>query len=290
MQMRRLHGCVLIALIAGAGCTRSTGTAPIPERTTVSAAQSFAVPKKIAFGVPRRPDVATPALPNPDGRTPRATTARAAFFAGETALSNGVYYLQLPNGTPFGYYAYLPDQRYIYHFDMAYEYVLDANDAQGGVYLYDFASMHWWYTARTFPFPYVYDFTLNALLYYYPDTTQPGRYTSNPRWFYNFATSQIIAMPDLALHPVASPASLTFTATGAQVSQSFTASESQYTGSFNVAGSACAGIATVAPAGQPNVFTVTPVSAGACTLTLSDSNGQNTAVGISVTSFTVIAE
>jgi hypothetical protein len=42
------------------------------------------------------------------------------------------------------------------------------------------------------PFPYLYDFSLNALLYYYPDAGKPGHYTTNPRYFYNFATGQII--------------------------------------------------------------------------------------------------
>ena len=108
-----------------------------------------------------------------------------------------MYYLQLPNGNVFGYYSYLPDPNYVYHFDAGYEYVIDANDGQGGVYLYDFASSHWWYTSRTFPFPYLYDFTLNALLYYYPDPAYSGdHYTSNPRYFYNFGTQQIIKLPD----------------------------------------------------------------------------------------------
>jgi len=26
------------------------------------------------------------------------------------------------------------------------------------------------------------------VLYYYPDTNNPGHYTSSPRYFYNFAT------------------------------------------------------------------------------------------------------
>ena len=38
----------------------------------------------------------------------------------------------------------------------------------------------------------LYDFSLNTVLYYFPDPNHPGRYTSNPRYFYNFATGQII--------------------------------------------------------------------------------------------------
>ena len=120
--------------------------------------------------------------------------AQPAFFSGEVSLGNGVYYLQFPNGTPFGYYSYLTDPRWIYHFDMGYEYWFDANDGNGGIYFYDSASTHFFYTSPSFPFPYLYDFTLNTVLYYFPDPQRPGHYTSNPRYFYNFATGQIITM------------------------------------------------------------------------------------------------
>jgi hypothetical protein len=118
----------------------------------------------------------------------------AAFFMGEISLGSGVYYLQLPNGNVFGYYSYLTDPRWIYHFDMGYEYWFDANDGHNGIYFYDTASTHFFYTSPSFPFPYLYDFSLNTVLYYYPDTQRPGHYTTNPRYFYNFATGQIITM------------------------------------------------------------------------------------------------
>jgi uncharacterized repeat protein (TIGR03803 family) len=116
-----------------------------------------------------------------------------AFFSGEVLLGNGVYYLQLPNGTPFGYYSYLTDQRFIYHFDMGYEYWFDANDGHGGIFFYDFMSNHFFYTSRG-AFPFLYDFSLNAWLYYLPDASNPGRYTHNPRWFFNFATGHWITL------------------------------------------------------------------------------------------------
>ncbi len=116
-----------------------------------------------------------------------------AFFNGEVSVGNGVYYLQLAaSGNPFGYYAYLSDNRYIYHFDLGFEYLFDANDGQGGVYLYDFTSGTFFYTSRSFPFPYLYDFTLKSVLYYFPDSQRPGNYTRNPRYFYNFATGAVI--------------------------------------------------------------------------------------------------
>ena len=121
-----------------------------------------------------------------------ASSSHASFFTGEVSLGNGVYYLSFPDGTPFGYYSYLSDPNYIYHFDLGYEYVFNANDGQSGVYFYDFASSTFFYTSPTFPFPYLYDFSLNTVLYYYPNPNVSGRYTTNPRYFYDFATSQII--------------------------------------------------------------------------------------------------
>ena len=126
-------------------------------------------------------------------RSLAADVPHPAFFNGEVYVYNGVIYLALPNGNPFGYYSYLTDQHYIYHFDLGYEYVFDANDGHSGVYLYDFKSNGFFYTSPVFPFPYLYDFTLNTVLYYYPDPSNPGRYnTDGYRFFYRFDNGQII--------------------------------------------------------------------------------------------------
>ena len=114
------------------------------------------------------------------------------FFAGESSLGNGVYYLAFSDGNYFGYYSYLSDPHYIYHFDLGYEYVFDADDGHDGIYLYDFASNTFFYTSPSYPFPYLYDFTLNSVLYYYPAPSNAGHYTSNPRYFYEFKTGTII--------------------------------------------------------------------------------------------------
>jgi len=124
--------------------------------------------------------------------TPTPTPAHAPFFTGEVPLANGVYYLQFSNGTPFGYYTYLTDPRFIFHFDMGFEYWFDANDGHNGIYFYDFMSNHFFYTSPSFPFPDLYDFSLGTVLYYLPDANNPGRYSQNPRWFFNFATGQWI--------------------------------------------------------------------------------------------------
>src|SRR5882724_108273 len=126
-----------------------------------------------------------------------APAVHPAFFAGEIALSNGWYYLQFANGTPFGYYTYLVvmnDPDFIYHIDMGFKHFFDANDNNNGVYFYDFTSNSFFYTSPSpsFPFPFLYDFSLNTVLYYFPDPNNPRHYTSNPRYFYNFATHQVI--------------------------------------------------------------------------------------------------
>ena len=124
------------------------------------------------------------------------TSTISPFFYGETFISNGVYYLAFPSGNFFGYYSFLTEPNYIYHFDLGYEYVFDANDGKSGVYFYDFTSNDFFYTSPTFPFPYLYDFGLNSVVYYYPDPDQaddPGRYnTDGIRYFYVFNTGEII--------------------------------------------------------------------------------------------------
>ena len=117
-----------------------------------------------------------------------------AFFTGEAALANGVYYLAFPNGDPFGYYSYLTDPHYIYHFDLGFEYIFDASDGKSGVYFYDFKSNGFFYSSPGFPFPYLYDFSLNSVVYYYPDPNNAGHYNTNGiRYFYEFNTGQIIS-------------------------------------------------------------------------------------------------
>ena len=121
-----------------------------------------------------------------------ASTVHPAFFNGETPVGNGVYYLAFPNGNFFGYYSFLTNPNYIYHFDLGYEYVFDAADGQGGVYFYDFASNDFFYTSPVFPFPYLYDFDLKSVLYYYANPNLAGHYTTAPRYFYDFAAGRII--------------------------------------------------------------------------------------------------
>ncbi len=120
-----------------------------------------------------------------------AATNSSSFFTGASSLGSGVYYLSFASGNFFGYFSYLSDPSYIYHFDMGYEYVINANDGKSGVYLYDFKSGTFFYTSPTFPFPYMYDFTRKSVVYYYPSTGNPGHYNTNGvRYFYDCSTGQ----------------------------------------------------------------------------------------------------
>ncbi len=116
-----------------------------------------------------------------------------AFFTGQTSLGDGAYYLRFPaNGDLFGYYN-LQDFPILYHYDLGFEYFVDAMDGQAGAYFYDFAGGHWLYSNPSL-FPYLYDFTLNDWLYYLPDLKNPDHYTTNPREFVNLGTGKVFTM------------------------------------------------------------------------------------------------
>ncbi len=134
---------------------------------------------------------------NAAGSTPSAvwsfTTGASShpdFFNGESSLGSAVYYLLLPGGNLFGYYSYLPNL-ILYHFDMGYEAIIPSTGS--AIYFYDFATGHWWYSSASL-FPYMYDFTLNAWVYYFSDTKTSGHYTTNPRYFSNLTTGKIFTM------------------------------------------------------------------------------------------------
>ena len=116
--------------------------------------------------------------------------AHPPFFNGEVSLSNGVYFLQFQDGNPFGYYNY-PAASVVYHYDMGFEAYIPGPAAD--IYFYDFTSGHWWYSSASL-FPYIYDFTLKTFIYYFPDTKNPGHYTTNPRSFVNLTTGVFFNM------------------------------------------------------------------------------------------------
>lgn len=119
------------------------------------------------------------------------TPTTPAFFNGRVDLTSDVSYLGFAGGNAFGYYSagYFP---YLYHFDLGFEYFVPANDSAHGAFLFDFKSGNTWFYTSPAIFPYLYDFTLGSFLYYFPDPSRPGRYLSDPRLFFNFATGQVI--------------------------------------------------------------------------------------------------
>jgi hypothetical protein len=118
-------------------------------------------------------------------------TGHPTFFSGEDSLGAGVYYLQFPDGNLFGYYNFPAPGSIIYHYDMGFEGFVSSTAGQ--IYFYDFASGHWWYTSAGL-FPYLYDFTLNTFIYYFPDPKKMGHYTTNPRSFVNLTTGVFFTM------------------------------------------------------------------------------------------------
>jgi len=171
-------------------CTRSDALQPgigyLPITVTVNVAANATSPQVNSVSVSGGGSGGA----NATDSTTFTQTGVPAFFAGEDNLGGGVYYLAFPNGTLFGYYAFTGGG-WIDHFDMGYDYV----DAGSGtdVYLWDLSTGHWWYTGAT-EFPYLYDFTLNAWIYYYLAPNNPGHYTTNPRYFVNLTTNQIFTM------------------------------------------------------------------------------------------------
>jgi hypothetical protein len=119
------------------------------------------------------------------------TVTEPAFFAGAVNLGSNVEYLQFPDNIVFGYYSFVASSIF-YHYDMGYEAFIPGSSGTD-IYLFDFTSGHWWYT-NAGSFPSLYDFTLNAWIYYLPNTKSPGHYTTNPRYFSNLTTAQIFTL------------------------------------------------------------------------------------------------
>jgi sugar lactone lactonase YvrE len=114
-----------------------------------------------------------------------------SFFDGAVSAGGNSFYLACADGAPFGYYNGGDYQFPLFaHVDMGFEYFFDPQD--GNAFFYDFTSSSFWYTGTKL-FPYIYDFTLGSWLYYYPNPKENGHYTSGPRMFYNFSTSEIIS-------------------------------------------------------------------------------------------------
>jgi hypothetical protein len=113
--------------------------------------------------------------------TAPAGSAKAAQGA-LSLLSDGVPISGGWNYSPtLGYWnsSYLPT---LYHETLGFMYYIDAKDGNGGAYLYDFVTNKWRYTSPTL-YPYLYDFSAGAFVYYFKGT-------ASPRSFVNMSTNQ----------------------------------------------------------------------------------------------------
>lgn len=119
-------------------------------------------------------------------------TAPVPFLINQSALTTNSQYLQFDNGTPFGFFSGngFP---WIDHQDLGKEYAIDAADGKSGIYLFDLASRHYFYTNPNV-YPSLYDLHLKDWVTYYSDSSNPGHYTTGPRYFYNQGTKKVFAM------------------------------------------------------------------------------------------------
>ncbi len=117
-----------------------------------------------------------------------------AFFAGEIYVG-GAYYLKFPdNGNRYSAITIISSFPILYHYDLGFEYFVDANDGQAGAYFYDFTSGNWFYSNPCL-FPYLLRLHIpNTWLFYFTDPKNPGHYTANPRYFANLGTGLIFTM------------------------------------------------------------------------------------------------
>ncbi len=168
--------------------------------TTSGAASEYPVPTANSSpgGIVAGPDGALWFTERTGNHVGRAVVVQAnTFLPWEQSATPVQNYWQFADGNPFGYYSVLEisdssQTALIDHADLGYEYV-QAGSTSGSLYLYDFASEHWWYTSSSL-FPYLYDFTLNAWIYYFPNTQSAGHYAANPRDFANMTTGDIFTM------------------------------------------------------------------------------------------------
>ncbi len=110
---------------------------------------------------------------------PFTINVHPSFFQGETSIGGGFY--TLPG---FGTYAYFPSLTAIYHTTLGEESIFPVTDSTKGIYFYDFASGHIWYTNPA-DYPNIYDFSLGSWLFY---ETASGNGTKGSRQFYNYTT------------------------------------------------------------------------------------------------------
>jgi uncharacterized protein (TIGR03437 family) len=114
---------------------------------------------------------------------PFTLDVQPSFFYGETSLGGGFFNLAF-----FGTYSFASyNPLTLYHTTLGFEGIFTTTDASRGIYLYDDASGHIWYTNPPL-FPYIYDFSANAWLFYFGGNAAKGG-----RSFYNFGGASAAA-------------------------------------------------------------------------------------------------
>lgn len=117
--------------------------------------------------------------------SPNSTFFDPASYLGNDDNGYPVYYLDY-----FGTFTYdQSDEDYVYKYGFGWLYNFGGTtDDSDDVYLYDFATDDVFYTADNL-YPYFYSFNLDTYLYYFEGT--------DPREFYDFATSQFTYYPSV---------------------------------------------------------------------------------------------
>jgi len=122
---------------------------------------------------------------------PSAMPSMPAFFDGGMSMGGGMYYMTCTDKNPFGYYS-LSFMPWLYHFDMGWEYFIDAGNSAHGGFMWDQKMGVSFYTEPDI-FPFMYNFGKGAWYYYAPDPNMSGHYSTNPRWFYDFGANKWVS-------------------------------------------------------------------------------------------------
>jgi hypothetical protein len=108
------------------------------------------------------------------------------------------------------------------------------------------------------------------------------------------ATVLVSVLPSPPSPLEVSPASLAFQGVGAAQAASISVSEQNYAGNFTASSTTCSGIAslgstTLRPSDATGIATdlITPVAVGSCSISVSDSNGQNVTIPVTVTTTSI---
>ena len=122
-------------------------------------------------------------MPIPDGSGLPTSAGHPLFFAGEIPLP-GQFFLNFADWKLFGYYDYTYWPSWINHHDLGMEWYVDANDGLNGAWLSD-CKLGQLYTNPA-DFPTLWNNNEGDWWSYWPDSNNPGHYTTKPRVFWDY--------------------------------------------------------------------------------------------------------